>query len=226
MAQHVRTAESTEMYLKAIAELAYERDQVPVTSIADKLGISTVSASEMIHRLQEQQLLEHTPYKGVRLTTLGTRKAHRVIRRQRLWERFLVDELGIPWELANRFACRLEHGTEPEVADALANYLGNPETCPHGNPIPSAEGEMMELKGVPLTDLEVGDKGMILRIYPEGENETLCSYLAEHGIVPGKSLIVEKIEPLEGPLTIRVEAREHALGRKAATFILVERVEE
>jgi DtxR family Mn-dependent transcriptional regulator len=224
--QHERIAESVEMYLKAIAELAYERDQVPVTSIANKLGISTVSASEMVHRLQEQQLLKHTPYKGVRLTTLGVQKAHRVIRRQRLWERFLVDELGIPWELANRFACRLEHGTGPEVADALANYLGNPETCPHGNPIPSAEGEMMEMKGIPLTDLEVGDKGAILRIHPEGENETLCSYLAEHGIVPGKPLTVEKIEPFEGPMTICVEDHEHILGRKAAAFILVERTGE
>ncbi len=226
MTQHERIAESVEMYLKAIAELAYERDQVPVTSIADKLGISTVSASEMIHRLQEQQLLKHTPYKGVRLTTLGIQKAHRVIRRQRLWERFLVDELGIPWESANRFACRLEHGTLPEVADALANYLGNPETCPHGNPIPSAEGEMIEMKGIPLTDLEEGDKSVILRIFPEGENETLCSYLAEHGIVPGKPLTVEKIEPLEGPMTICVEGYEHIIGWKAAAFILVERVEE
>lgn len=84
----------------------------------------------------------------------------------------------------------------------------------------------MEMKGVPLTDLEVGEKGVILRIYPEGENETLCKYLAEHGIVPGKSLIIEKIEPLEGPMTIHFEGHEHVLGRKAATFILIERAEE
>jgi Fe2+ transport system protein FeoA len=85
---------------------------------------------------------------------------------------------------------------------------------------------MMEMKGIPLTQLEMGDKGVILRIYPEGENETLCSYLAEHNIVPGKPLIVEKIDPFEGPMTIRVENREHILGRKAAAFIRVERAEE
>jgi len=150
--------ESAEMYLKTIAKLADERELVPVTSVANPLGISTVSASEMIHRLQDRELLNHIPYKGVYLTEEGRRRANGVIRRHRLWECFLTDELGITWEMVHEYACRLEHAISDEVTKALADYLENPETCPHGNPIPSADGEMPSLDGIPLSDLEMGDQ--------------------------------------------------------------------
>jgi DtxR family Mn-dependent transcriptional regulator len=226
LSQQKRIAESVEMYLKAIAELADTREQVPVTSLAERLGISTVSASEMVHRLQEQRWLDHIPYKGVRLTAQGYQRAQRIIRRQRLWERFLVDELGIAWEQANRFACRLEHGTEPEVTEALAVYLGNPDTCPHGNPIPSAEGDVADVQGVPLGELNPGEGGIIVRIHPEGEHETFCSYLAEHGIVPGEQVFVQAVEPFEGPLSLQIGGQMQTLGRKAAAYIVVERTPE
>lgn len=223
MSKEFPIGESVEMYLKTIAELAHLREFVPITSIAERLGISTVSASEMIHRLQDHGLLQHTPYKGVQLTKPGVHKANMVIRNHRLWEIFLVDKLGIPWERAHEHACRLEHAVEDEVIDALADYLDHPETCPHGNPIPSTEGKMPQVAGDPLLDFSVGETGVIQRIMPNDEYDVLCAYLATRGIKPGARLTVKEIAPFDGPFSVRVGRSVHALGRKIAQQIIVKR---
>ena len=210
---------SAEMYLKTIAELACEREPVPVTSVADRLGISTVSASEMIHRLEERKFVRHRPYKGVYLTEDGRREANGVIRRQRLWECFLNNNLGIPWEHIHDFACQLEHATDPVVTEALAEFLEHPSTCPHGNPIPTADGEMPTLEGVPLLNLELGEKGVILRIHPVSEE--LVKHLDERGISPGREIKVAEIAPFNGPQSIEVGDEVHVLGRKVAAHVMV-----
>jgi DtxR family Mn-dependent transcriptional regulator len=208
------------MYLKTIAELAHEREPVPVTSVADRLGISTVSASEMIHRLEDRKFVKHRPYKGVYLTAEGRKEAHAVIRRQRLWECFLTNELGIAWEHVHDFACQLEHATDPVVTEALANFLEHPATCPHGNPIPTAEGEMPALEGVPLVNLKPGEKGVILRIHPVSEE--LVKYLDERGISPGQEIEVTEIAPFNGPQSIEVGDEVHVLGREVAAHVMVQ----
>jgi len=118
--------ENTEMYLKAIRELAAGRRFVPVTSLAKSLGISTVSASEKVGRLQDMGILIHRPYKGVRLTEIGKQRVNLVVRRHRLWERFLVDELGVPWSQAHDLACQLEHISASILTEHLARRLGQP----------------------------------------------------------------------------------------------------
>ncbi|NIS81773.1 MAG: metal-dependent transcriptional regulator [Anaerolineales bacterium] len=223
MVQQKHFGESAEMYLKSIAELSAERRPVPVTSIAGRLGIATVSASEMIHRLQDRGLVEHTPYKGVHLTQEGTRRANIVIRRHRLWECLLVDKLEIPWERVHEYACRLEHATDEEVIDALGIYLDQPKTCPHGNPIPSPEGEMPPMEGVSLVDLTAGEAGKVLRILPEDDYDILCGYLAARGIKPGVTVAVEEIAPFEGPISVRLGEEIHALGRRIAAHVVVEK---
>jgi DtxR family Mn-dependent transcriptional regulator len=210
------------MYLKTIAEMGERRDPVPVTSLAARLGISTAAASEMVRRLQKRKYLHHTPYKGVRLSELGRLQANKVIRRHRLWECFLVDELGIPWERVHEHACRLEHVTEAELMEALAERLGHPQTCPHGNPIPSPEGVLPKMQGTPLTSLSAGDGGVILRILPEGQYEVLCTYLAERDILPGAWVEIEEIAPFDGPISIRMQGASFALGRAIASQILVQ----
>ena len=131
---------SPEMYLKSLWELSSDGEPVGIASVAARLGISPVSASEMIHRLEERQLVQYQRYRGVRLTRLGWEHARSLIRRHRLWERFLADELGLPWESVHDLACELEHAVGAEVTEALADRLGQPSTCPHGNPIPTASG--------------------------------------------------------------------------------------
>src|SRR6187549_2021697 len=145
-------SKSTEMYLKAMVELG-QGDKVSVGRLAGRLGVSNVSANEMVHRMTDQGLVAHTPYKGVELTETGQTAACSVLRRQRLWECFLYEHLNIEWAKLYELACSLEHATAPEVTEALAVYLGDPKFCPRGNPIPTADGEFKPLKGIPLRDV-------------------------------------------------------------------------
>lgn len=128
--------ESAEMYLKTIAELTAFDPVTPISSVADRMEVSPVSATEMVHRLRDRSLVEHLPYKGVRLTGAGWGKATAVIRRHRLWEVFLVERLGYAWSEVHGLACRLEHASDMDLTERLADLLGSPAACPHGNPIP------------------------------------------------------------------------------------------
>jgi DtxR family Mn-dependent transcriptional regulator len=213
-------SESMEMYLKTILELEEDADEpVAISQIAERLGVSAVSATEMVKRLVERDMVVHTPYKGVELTPLGRRRGFSVLRRHRLWERFLVDELHIAWERSHDLACRLEHATADEVTEALADFLGNPATCPHGNLIPTADGALNEPPTTPLSEMEIGQKGIIARIYRE--ETTLLDYLAERGVLPGLRVEVADIAPYNGPLVVQVGEQQLSLGREIAARVLI-----
>jgi DtxR family Mn-dependent transcriptional regulator len=212
-------SESTEMYLKAMVELG-QGDKVAVGRLAGRLGVSNVSANEMVHRLTDQGLVSHTPYKGVELTETGQTAACSVLRRQRLWECFLFEHLKIEWAKLYELACALEHATAPEVTEALAGYLGDPKFCPRGNPIPSADGSFTPLNGVPLREAPAGVK---VRVQAVNATETdLLRYLQDRGILPGQELIFVEAAPMDGPLTLRVDEQEVALGLRLAEFVVVE----
>ena len=217
---HESFNESVEMYLKTVCELATGGDApVPISALAKRLSISTVSATEMVHRLCEQGLLLHTPYKGVTLTADGKRRALRVIRRHRLWECFLADHLGIVWQAVHENACQLEHATASEVTDALAAYLNEPATCPHGNPIPTVDGRVSLPNDRPLSELAPSDRGAITRIHPE--STLLLDYLAARELVPGALIVFDEVAPFNGPLMVTVDEKVHALGREVAARIFV-----
>ncbi len=218
--------ESIEMYLKTISELSGKYDPVPIAALAERLGISNVSANEMIHRLKDRALITHTPYKGVALTESGLQRAQQVIRRHHLWECFLVNKLGISWQQAHDFACRMEHTTDREVIDALAAFLDHPETCPHGNQIPYNGDTIPEPQDTPLSDLAVGQRGTIARIHPE--STLVLEYLAARELKPSLSVEVVEIAPFNGPITIQTAQQSHTLGREVATYIylLVEKEKE
>lgn len=212
-------SESSEMYLKTILELRGEDEPVAISRVAKRLGVSAVSANEMIKRLVAQGTVEHTPYKGVDLTAEGYRRALSVVRRHRLWERFLVDYLEVSWAEAHDPACQLEHATPDEITDALAKFLNNPLTCPHGNEIPDLDGTYDPVEAIPLNEVAIGAGGQIARIYPE--ETTLLEHLSKHGIYPGKQLVVEDIAPYNGPLTIQVGGDTVVLGRTVAAHVYI-----
>ena len=179
-------SESREMYLKSIYELTTSEELVPVSLLAKRMGISPVSAAEMVKRLEEHNLITHTPYKGVALTDSGLQRALIVVRRQRLWGRFLADHLLIPWSKVYDLSCRLEHATDAEVTEALADFLGNPTICPHGHPIPDREGRIEIPPATPLSASEFDQEVVIVRI--DQPELILCEHLEERGLLPGTSL--------------------------------------
>jgi DtxR family Mn-dependent transcriptional regulator len=211
-------SESTEMYLKAMAELS-DQNVVATARLAEHLNVTSVSVNEMVRRLSEQGLMTHTPYKGVALTEKGREAAGNVMRRQRLWECFLYDHLKIEWAQLYELACSLEHATAPEVTEALAVFLGDPKTCPRGNPIPAADGSFTPLNGVPLSELPIGNMAQVLAVNATATD--VLKYLYERGILPGCKLTVVEAAPLQGPLTLRVDGKETALGLSMAKFVIV-----
>lgn len=212
-------SESTEMYLKALAELN-EDGAVGVNRIAERLNVTHVSANEMVQRLVRQGLVSHTPYKGARLTKRGRATASDVIRRQRLWECFLFRHLNIEWAHVYDYACSLEHATAPEVTDALAEFLGNPKVCPHGNPIPDESGIYESPAGIPLTEMKAGQVACVQAI--KSTSLEIFKYLQEKNLLPGKGIKLIQIEPLDHLYILEAEGREMVVGESVAQFVIVE----
>jgi DtxR family Mn-dependent transcriptional regulator len=212
-------SESVDEYLKTIYKLEQDTSPVTTSALAERLGISSASVSEMAGKLADRGLVSREPYKGMALTAGGRAQALILIRRHRLWERFLTDVLGLSWEQVHEEACRLEHATSPLVEERLAQLLGEPEACPHGHPMPTAEGEMAVEAGCSLAELTAGQKARILRV-PEGD-VALLKYLATLGLKPQAMFQVEAVAPFQGPLTVQVGEARHVLGRELASQIVV-----
>ena len=217
--KHEHFNESKEMYLKTVNELMMGNDAVPVSALAERLGVTGVSANEMVHKLQDHGLLEHKPYKGVLLTKEGRKQAFQILRNHRLWECFLVKKLNLSWEHVHDLACRMEHVLDTEVVEALDFYLGQPEACPHGNPIPTTDGKIAPTNSIPLSELKPGERGVIVSIHPE--STLLLKYLADRNIKTGRHILLKEIAPLKGPFTISYDQRTCVIGRAIAAYIFV-----
>ena len=212
-------SESTEMYLKAMAELG-DGEVVAIGRLAERLEVTPVSANEMVKRLGDQGLVSHTPYKGVNLTNKGREAASSVVRRQRLWECFFHDHLKMDWSQLYELACALEHATAPEVTEALADFLSHPKTCPHGNPIPDVDGSFTPLSGIPLSEVTLGSTVRVLAVRATATD--IFKHLQERDILPGREIRVLEAAPMDGPLTLDVEGKYVALGLLISKFVLVE----
>ena len=153
------------------------------------------------------------------LTKKGRGVACNVLRRQRLWECFLYDHLKIEWSQVYEFACSLEHATAPEVTEALAGFLGDPKTCPRGNPIPAADGSFKPLDATSLSATKLGQTAQVLAVNATATD--VLKYLQEKNILPGRVVEIVEVAPMQGPLTLRVEGKDVALGLPMAEFVLV-----
>ena len=212
---------SPEMYLKSLFELSPADEPVSIAAVASRLGVTPVSASEMVHRLERGRLVVHRRYRGVRLTTGGRQHAIGVIRRHRLWECFLHNELGLPWEAVHDLACELEHAAGDEVTEALAQRLGHPLRCPHGNLIPDRQRHLAPDTTSALDSLAEGDQAVLVSVHPE-TNATLA-YLAAHDFHPGRTFTVERIERTDSLYLLRCEARTITVGPELAGRLNVRR---
>jgi len=152
------------------------------------------------------------------LSDEGRRQAAAVLRRHRLSERLLTDVLGLPWDRVHDEAMRLEHSLTPEAEARLTSLLNDPETCPHGGPIPGSDGTE-----APRTrTLDTVPAGTQVRIEQIAEEEAaLLRYLASLGLLPKAELSVEEVAPFGGPLLVRVGGARYAIGRDVAAKILV-----
>lgn len=212
---------SVEDYLKAIYNLSPEGRPASTSDIAHRLDLSAPSVSGMVKRLSEQGLLEHVPYKGVQLTEEGRRAALRMIRRHRVIETYLVDRLGYTWDTVHEEAERLEHAVSDTLIQRMADAMGNPHADPHGEPIPTADGLVEEIRATPLSDVPLGDTVEVRRV-TAGDPARL-RYLASLDLKPGAVVTVLDRQPFQGPVTLRIEDRLQVLGHELAISLLCSR---
>lgn len=194
-----QTSPATEEYLQAVYTLADEGGQVISARLAEFLRISAPAVSEMVHRLERDGLVRLDEKKEVRFTERGYAAASSIVRRHRLAERMLVDLLGYEWWKTHEEAERIEHAMSPEMEERLVRVLGDPQTCPHGNPMPGTKPRPTR----PLERLAPGERAVVERIPDQFEHEPgFLEYLDTQGVKPG--VTVEMVERDAETLRVRV----------------------
>lgn len=207
-----------EEYCEAIFELQEDDIETIRSRIAERLGVSRPAVTEMTRKLEEAEFV--TVAEGrLELTQSGRLLAEKVVRRHRLAERFLTDVLDLSWAESHHEAGKWEHVISERVEAAMVRVLGDPTTCPHGNPIPGTDYRPPDAR--PLSELSVGEAFTVSRI-PEDLEWTpgVLEYLEEAGIVPGSSATLTAVSP-DGTATVDVGGRRVALGSVQAARILV-----
>lgn len=211
---------AVEDYLKTIYSLSHDEAAAGTSSIAEQLNVAAGSVTGMLKRLSERGLVEHIPYYGARLTAEGEDEAIRLIRRHRVLELFLVKVLGYTWDCVHEEAERLEHAVTDELIDRMATVLGEPESDPHGAPIPGVGEQFVDRTYPGLDELEVG-RPAVLRRVPDEDPEAL-RYLAELQLVPGARLEVLERAPFNGPVRLDVDGVEQLIGAELSRALQVE----
>ena len=207
-----------EEYCECIYELHEDNLEVIQARIAERLQVSRPSVSEMIKRLAEEGLT--TVSNGnIALTSKGEELAQRVVRRHRIAERFMTDILGLSWALAHREAGRWEHVMSDAVEEAMRQKLGNPTTCPHGNPIPGSGYTAPE--AISLSSVTMGQKFTVSRIPEELEfSPGMLEFLEKTNLMPGLSGEVASTND-KGDMTLSVDGQNIVVEKFATERILV-----
>jgi DtxR family Mn-dependent transcriptional regulator len=194
---------SIEDYVKVIYGFTEWQDKAITSSqLAQRLGVANSSVSEMVRKLKDQGLVDHKPYSAITLTESGVRLALSMVRRHRLIETYLVQELGYSWDEVHDEAELLEHAVSDTFIERMAAKLGNPQRDPHGDPIPAADGTVQLPEAHLLGELDPGHTGRITRI--SDENPDLLRYLSAEEIDLDAEVEVVGRKPFGGALVVRI----------------------
>ena len=223
-AKEITISSEAEEYLEAIYRLEKKTGSAKTMELARQLKVVPGSVTNTIKSLEGRGLVRHKPYIGVKLTEKGRKLALEVLRRHRLAERLLTDILHLDWSEVHDAACKLEHAMATDIIKPLEKALGHPKTCPHGNPIPTACGGIIEEKSEPLMNLNPKESGIVVKITEEKAD--VLQHLAALGITPGVCVEVEKKASFGGPMTIMVGEASYALDYKVASIVNVKRTDE
>jgi DtxR family Mn-dependent transcriptional regulator len=209
-----------EDYLKALYHLHGDQRPVPTRDLAQRLGISSPSVSEMVTRLTAQGLVEHDRYKGQQLTREGRKVALELVRHHRLLEMFLVQVLGYSWDEVHDEAERLEHVISERMEQRIFDLLGRPELDPHGHAIPSVSGKVRSLSERPLSECRAGEKVVVQGV--SDDDAARLRELERRGLMPGTHLEVVSVSEYESPIVVRIKGRRVSVPLGLARAIFVE----
>lgn len=209
---------AVEEYLQAVYTFQDEGPPVISARLADFLQVSPAAVSEMVHRLERDGLVVLDERKAVRLSERGQQAAERITRRHRLAERMLVDLLGYAWWKTHEEAERIEHAMSDEMEERIRRVLGDPETCPHGNPMPGVTPRPTRT----LESLEPGAAAPVERIPDQFEHEPgFLEYLDSVGVKPG--VVVQLVALADDGMRIAIDGEERTVRRDVGRKVLVRR---
>ncbi len=211
---------SQQDYLKALYLLGGDSRPVPTRDLAQRLGISSPSVSEMVARLTAQGLVEHDRYRGQQLTREGRKVALELVRHHRLLEMFLVRVLGYSLDEVHDEAERLEHVISERMEERIFELLGRPQLDPHGHVIPTLAGKVRPVSHRALSEVEPGERLIVQGV--SDDDPVKLRELERRGLLPGTRIAVIAGSEFEGPLDVRIKGRRESvpLGLARAVFVM------
>jgi DtxR family transcriptional regulator, Mn-dependent transcriptional regulator len=216
---------TVENYLKAIfhgeAQLTGDQRLVPMGQLASALGVAPGTATTMVKALAESGLVEYEPYNGVRLSSAGSRLAALVLRRHRLMELFLVQVVGMRWDEVHDDAEQLEHVVSERLIERIDELLGRPEVDPHGDPIPSREGELVRRDLDTLLTCPLNTPVTVTRV--TDQDAAFLRFIENHNLKPGQAIEVEARDAVADSVRLKGKGDQRiTIGTRAASKVLVE----
>ena len=196
-------SESVQNYLKAIYAFREDGQRATTSALAERLGVAAASVTGMLKKLDEMKLIAYEPYQGASLTLNGRKIALEVIRHHRLIELYLTSAMGYPWDKVHDEAEKLEHAISEDFEDAMARMLGNPTRDPHGDPIPTKEGNVAVVSRQALSDAAAGAVVLVDRV--RDADPDVLRRAARLGLRPGVTIHVLERNTVDGVLTVSIE---------------------
>tara|TARA_Y100000589_G_scaffold64014_1_gene55521 strand:+ start:4544 stop:5200 length:657 start_codon:yes stop_codon:yes gene_type:complete len=215
--------QAEENYLKTILSISLRNDgRISTNEIANEIGTSPASVSDMFKKLQEKKLIKYKKYQGVSLTKKGRKNATNILRKHRLWETFLVNTLNFSWDEVHIIAEQLEHIQSEKLIDELDDFLDKPKFDPHGDPIPSKEGKIPLSDFKSLNELKVGDKGIIMGV--KLDKKSFLQYLNQIKIQIGVEIkIINKVN-FDKSMEVKTKYKTFFLSNDVSKNLLIKKL--
>jgi DtxR family transcriptional regulator, Mn-dependent transcriptional regulator len=216
---------SKEDYLSTIYKCREIDGSIKANIIAEKLSVSNAAVTDMLKKLSKDGYVDYKRYKGIKLSKDGEDYARNMVRRHRIWEVFLHQVVGIPWNEVHEEANNLEHGASDSLINRMEEMLDFPAFDPHGDPIPSKDGKMpKQKKNISLSFLKADDKGKVVRV--NDFDNSFLSYISKIGIKLGKEIFVKQVLDFDRSMLVVVNGKETNISSTIASNIFVELIKE
>jgi len=211
---------SKEDYLSAIYKYREIDGTIKATRIADKLAISNAAVTDMLKKLASGGFVDYKRYKGIRLTKNGEEYAKNMVRRHRIWEVFLHQIVGMPWDKVHEEAHNLEHGASDELINKMEEMLDFPEFDPHGDPIPDKNGLLPKQRHtIPLSLATKGEAVEVVRV--NDFDNSFLKYLSGIGIKLNKKLTIKNVLGFDKSMIISIDNKEVNISSTIAANVFV-----
>jgi len=207
-------SESVEEYVDCIYRLQMESETVSTGDIATYMFVSAGSATTMVKKLHELGLVHHVPYQGIRLTDLGMKLAKQLTRAHRVLKKFLVDELGMPWNDVHELACKLEHYVGDDLIARMHSKMGEPKFCPHGSPIDPDTAD-------PSIRLQNAEPGKLRVTRITDERVEFLQHLENLGLLPGTTFEAVGSTKIDNLIHLQIDGRTHTVGAEVGRHLWV-----